>query len=98
MKSIKSFFGGILILGGIVGLLTWAIPKPTPTRNRADLMVNHFVTPPCNANYSGCLSVDQGDYDCRGGNGSGPNFTGRVRVLGYDQYDLDGDGNGIGCE
>ena len=51
----------------------------------------------CNKNYSGCLSK-KGDYDCLGGNGDGPNFTGKVQVLGYDEYKLDRDGNGIACE
>jgi hypothetical protein len=52
----------------------------------------------CNPNYSGCLLPDAGDYDCRGGSGNGPYYTGRVQVLGYDQYDLDRDGDGWGCE
>ena len=52
----------------------------------------------CNPNYSGCLSIDRGDYDCRGGSGNGPNYTGRVRVIGTDIYGLDRDGDGIGCE
>ncbi|MGK8465847.1 hypothetical protein [Nocardia cyriacigeorgica] len=38
------------------------------------------------------------DVDCAGGSGNGPEYTGRVRVIGPDEYDLDRDGNGIGCE
>jgi hypothetical protein len=52
----------------------------------------------CNTNYSGCLLVDAGDYDCEGGSGDGPNYTGTVEVLGYDEYGLDADGDGIGCD
>lgn len=52
----------------------------------------------CNSNYSGCLKKNAGDYDCSGGSGNGPNYTGRVQVLGYDEYGLDKDGDGWGCE
>jgi hypothetical protein len=52
----------------------------------------------CNANYSGCLKPSSGDYDCSGGSGDGPNYTGTVQVLGVDEYDLDRDGNGTGCD
>jgi hypothetical protein len=38
------------------------------------------------------------DYDCLGGSGDGPRYTGRVVVVGYDHYGLDADGDGIGCE
>jgi hypothetical protein len=30
--------------------------------------------------------------------GVGPVYTGTVRVIGPDEYDLDRDGNGVGCE
>jgi hypothetical protein len=52
----------------------------------------------CNANYSGCLKADASDYDCSGGSGDGPYYTGPVAVLGYDEYGLDADGDGYGCE
>lgn len=39
------------------------------------------------------------DYDCLGGGGDGPYFVkGPVRVGWDDPYDLDRDGDGIGCE
>jgi serine/threonine-protein kinase len=52
----------------------------------------------CDPNYSGCLNPNALDYDCVGGTGDGPLYTGRVDVLGVDHYDLDGDGDGVGCE
>lgn len=52
----------------------------------------------CNSNYSGCLNPNASDYDCAGGSGNGPYYTGRVQVLGYDEYDLDRDSDGWGCE
>ena len=33
-----------------------------------------------------------------GGSGNGPKYTGPVRVTGSDPYDLDRDGDGVGCE
>src|SRR4051812_571610 len=49
-------------------------------------------------NYSGCLDPNASDYDCSGGSGDGPRYTGEVRVVGDDRYDLDRDGDGIACE
>jgi hypothetical protein len=53
----------------------------------------------CDPNYSGaCLDPNSYDYDCAGGSGDGPDYTGRVEVVGDDHFDLDRDGDGIGCE
>lgn len=52
----------------------------------------------CHPSYSGCLNPNASDYDCAGGSGNGPYYTGRVRVLGPDVFGLDRDGDGIGCE
>jgi hypothetical protein len=52
----------------------------------------------CDPNYSGCLNPNSPDYDCAGGSGDGPDYTGTVTVLGEDHYGLDADGDGIGCE
>jgi len=53
----------------------------------------------CNPNYSGaCLNPYASDYDCSGGSGDGPEYTGTVTVVGEDQYGLDADGDGTGCE
>jgi hypothetical protein len=39
------------------------------------------------------------DVDCAGGTGNGPAYVqGPVYVIGQDIYDLDRDGDGIGCE
>ena len=51
----------------------------------------------CDPNYSGCVPIDS-DVDCAGGSGNGPSYTGHVRVIGTDIYDLDGDGDGEACE
>ena len=53
----------------------------------------------CDPNYSGaCLSPTASDYDCAGGSGDGPEYTGTVTVTGEDHYGLDSDYDGIGCE
>ena len=54
----------------------------------------------CHPSYAGvCLLIGAGDYDCAGGSGNGPNYVrGPVRVVGYDEFGLDRDGDGWGCE
>lgn len=53
----------------------------------------------CDPNYSGaCLDPYASDYDCEGGSGNGPDYTGEVTVVGVDHYGLDANGDGIGCE
>jgi hypothetical protein len=53
----------------------------------------------CDPNYAGaCLDPTASDYDCAGGSGDGPEYTGTVTVVGEDHYGLDADGDGIGCE
>jgi Staphylococcal nuclease homologue len=62
-------------------------PKPKPASN-------------CHPSYAGvCLKVGAGDYDCAGGSGNGPNYVkGPFRVVGPDEFRLDADHDGIGCE
>lgn len=52
----------------------------------------------CDSNYSGCLDPNASDYDCAGGSGNGPLYTGEVESRGSDPYGLDADGDGVGCE
>ncbi len=52
----------------------------------------------CDPNYSPCVPIAR-DVDCADGDGNGPAYVrGPVRIIGEDIYDLDGDGDGIGCE
>ena len=52
----------------------------------------------CDPNYSGCVPIAS-DVDCAKGSGNGPAYVnGPVRVIGTDIYDLDRDGDGIGCD
>jgi hypothetical protein len=55
--------------------------------------------PICDSSYVGaCLKPNVSDYDCEGGSGDGPYYTGQVEVVGDDHYDLDRDGDGIACD
>jgi hypothetical protein len=69
---------------------TPAPPPPPPTAAPAG----------CHPSYQGaCLGIGIGDYDCAGGSGNGPNYvSGPILVVGPDEFDLDRDGDGIGCE
>lgn len=51
----------------------------------------------CTPGYKPCLPPAS-DYDCLGGSGDGPKYTGRVVITGRDIYRLDTDGDGIGCD
>jgi hypothetical protein len=57
------------------------------------------VAPPqnCTTGYDPCLPPAY-DYDCEGGSGDGPAYTGYAVVTGSDPYDLDADGDGVACE
>ena len=66
-----------------------APPPPPPT-----------APPPadnCHPSYDPCVPYAS-DVDCMGGSGNGPEYTGPVSVIGPDIYDLDRDGDGLGCE
>jgi hypothetical protein len=45
-----------------------------------------------------CLKPNAYDYDCVGGSGNGPLYTGLVKVVGPDVFRLDADHDGWGCE
>ena len=68
-------------------------PPPPPPVTAAPSTSN------CHESYVGaCLDPYASDYDCAGGSGNGPKYTGPVRVVGPDDFDLDRDGDGFACE
>jgi hypothetical protein len=54
---------------------------------------------PCHPAYDPCLDPNASDYDCESGREDGPRYTGLVTVKNpSDPYDLDRDGDRIGCD
>jgi hypothetical protein len=96
-----------LVLAGL-GVYDWAADvgrdlagnDTSPTTNPTSWMEDSEPARErdCMPGYTPCLSADAADYDCRGGGGNGPRYTGPVRVTGLDIYGLDADGDGFGCE
>ena len=82
-------------------IVTTTTTPPTtapPTTTAAPVTTAPAVS--CHSSYSNvCLAGGVGDYDCAGGSGNGPNYVqGPVYVVGYDEFDLDREGDGVGCE
>ena len=66
---------------------------------RAPAKKKHASGGRCDPNYSGACVPIASDVDCAGGSGNGPKYVnGPVHVVGSDIYDLDRDGDGIGCD
>jgi hypothetical protein len=80
---------------------TTAPPPPPTTAITAPLPPPQTAAPAppsgCHPSYDPCVPIAS-DVDCRGGSGDGPEYTGTVTVIGPDVYDLDRDGDGMGCE
>ena len=75
-----------------------AVQIEAEERERVELEESE-ETSECDPNYSGaCLDPYASDYDCEGGSGDGPEYTGPVAVVGEDHYGLDSDSDGSGCE
>ncbi len=80
-------------------------PTPKATKTQTPVLQpteTQAPKPPvnnCDPNYSGTCVPIASDVDCDGGSGNGPAYVrGPVYVTGTDIYDLDRDGNGVGCE
>ncbi len=78
-------------------------PTPTPKKTATPTPKSTKTSTPearkCDPNYSGACVPIASDVDCAGGSGNGPAYVqGPVYVIGTDIYDLDRDGDGIGCE
>jgi hypothetical protein len=64
------------------------------------IAVGTKTAPSCHPSYTGACVPIASDVDCAGGSGNGPAYVeGPVRIIGPDEYELDGrDNDGIGCE
>lgn len=78
------------------------IPPTTAARTRVTKAPGATQTKQsCHSSYEGtCIPPDVSDADCAGGSGNGPWYVKEkdIRVVGPDVFDLDRDGDGIGCE
>lgn len=70
-----------------------------PGRTITLVVAKKQPTNDCHSSYTdGCVPIAS-DVDCGGGSGNGPAYVWEsVTVVGPDVYDLDGDGDGVGCE
>lgn len=79
-----------------------ASPAPAPPAPRPVATAPSAPSPGsgCHPSYVGaCVPVGVEDVDCRGGNGNGPVYVaGPIRVVGPDEYGLDGNKDGVACE
>lgn len=92
---------GLGIVGLVMGVSLLGSEPTSKSQNTGDYLpqVQQVEqSPSCHPSYSGCLRQDASDYDCAGGSGNGPYYTGRVKILGPDVFGLDRDGDGWGCE
>jgi hypothetical protein len=79
-----------------------AAPAPADTPgDEVRPLLDQVASQLCHPSYLACVPVAD-DVDCRGeGTGpdhDGPEFTDRVVLIGPDEYRLDSDGDGIGCD
>src|SRR5918996_1310666 len=85
-----------ILPSGYTASVTGSDPSPTP---EPDPTEEPTPEPECHPSYEGaCLDPNAEDYDCEGGSGDGPLYTGEVTVVGEDVFRLDHDGDGVGCE
>lgn len=88
-------------LGCALKVVTIAIILATTSGCGGSVESNVSIAPTdtsqdCTPGYNPCLPP-MSDYDCKGGQGDGPGYTGRVEVYGDDIYKLDRDDDGIAC-
>jgi hypothetical protein len=62
-------------------------------------LVSTAAAQDCHPSYQDKCVPFASDVDCEGGSGNGPEYIrGPVYVVGYDEYELDRDGDGVACE
>jgi hypothetical protein len=80
-------------------ILALAMIVATVIAGCGEAVSDRAVNGACHPSYEGaCLDPNSYDYDCEGGMGDGPDYTGEVDVVGDDPFDLDRDHDGTACE
>lgn len=89
--------GALVLPDTTVSLVVAKTPTPPPSTAPPPPTT---PAPSCDPSYPGvCLDPAVEDYDCAGGSGNGPGYVeGPIRVLPPDPFDLDREGDGVGCE
>jgi len=94
-RAVALGIGQVVFWGAVLGGCAYLLSLSDDSETRK---VAGGGTRECHADYGGCLDPDALDYDCAGGSGNGPKYTGYIEVRGGDRYGLDADGDGVGCE
>ena len=91
---------GALVVPEITVSLVVAKTPPPPAPAPEPPSPPSPPAPSCAPSYPGvCLDPAVEDYDCAGGSGNGPAYVeGPIRVRPPDPFDLDREGDGVGCE
>lgn len=85
------------VLITVAVLVAW--PGPDTGESAGEIPGQGAAEVGCHSSYEGaCLNPNSYDYDCEGGAGDGPDYTGEVSVIGDDPFELDRDGDGSACE
>ena len=81
------------------GSVTWQNPSGGTRARPGRTVTIGIATPTTDGSRTDDDLRVRSDYDCAGGTGDGPGYVyGSVRIVGADQYDLDADNDGVGCE
>ena len=79
----RALFTAVLVIPGAAALTACPAPQPQAV---------------CHPSYDPCVPLDS-DVDCASGTGDGPSYIDfSVQVVGPDDYGLDHDSDGVGCE
>jgi hypothetical protein len=83
----------------LITVVAAAVVLAVPVTANATARPTKPAKPTCHPSYKlKCLKPNAYDYDCIGGSGNGPLYTGLVKVVGPDVFRLDADHDGWGCE
>jgi len=99
VKGVKTLTYEVTLVDGVQQSKQLVKQEVTTQPVTEVIAVGTKSTQQCDPNYTGACVPIASDVDCAGGSGNGPAYVqGPVYVVGNDIYDLDSDGDGVGCE